>query len=123
MRLRVALIFNLRFLLPLHPNMVPFYKKIVPWKDYCNRTTGKSADQALQFRIHQWFEFEEFLNNGKPYRNFVQIILKEYSIFYNYCIYNFFVLPTIFSIIAFEYKEVRSSRIPPVRRGVTSMRA
>ena len=76
--------------------MVPFHEKIVPEKDYCNRATGKGADQALNFRIHQWFEFEEFLKNGKPYRNYVQIILKEHSIFYNYCIYKFFMCPTIF---------------------------
>ena len=49
----VALIFNLRFLfLSPPPNMVPFDKKIVSEKDYCNRTTGKGADQALKFRIH-----------------------------------------------------------------------
>ena len=71
--------------------MVPFHKKIVHEKYYCNRTTGKGADQDLEFRIHQSFEFEEFLKNCKSYRNFVQIRLKEHSIFYNYCIYNFFV--------------------------------
>ena len=32
------------------------------------------------------------------------MILKEHSIFYNYCIFDFFVLPTIISIIAFEYR-------------------
>ena len=75
--------------------MVVFHKKIVPEKDYCNRTTGKGADRIIN-RIHPWFEFEENLENGKPYRNFVQITLKEHSIYYNYCIHNFFVLPTIF---------------------------
>ena len=56
--------------------MIPFYKQIVPEKYNCNQTTGKGADQALNFTVHQWFEFEEFLENGKPYRNFVKIILK-----------------------------------------------
>ena len=63
--------------------MVSFHKEIVHEKDYCNSTTGNGTDQVLKFRIHQWFEFDEFLKNGKPYRNFVQIILKERSIFYN----------------------------------------
>ena len=53
MYIRVTLIFNLRFLLLSPPNMVPFHKKKVPEKDYCNRTTGKGADHALKFRIHQ----------------------------------------------------------------------
>ena len=64
----MAPIFNLRCLLLSTPNMVAFHKKIVPEKDYL----------ALKFRIHQWFDFEEFLKNGKPYRIFVQIILKEH---------------------------------------------
>ena len=51
-RTRVALIFNMRFLLLSPPNMVPFHKEIVPGKDYCNQTTGKGADQASKgFRI------------------------------------------------------------------------
>ena len=50
---RVARIFNLRFILLSLPNMVPFHKKIIPENDYCNRTTGKGADLALKFRIHQ----------------------------------------------------------------------
>ena len=74
---RMALIYTSRIffctLLSL-PRTVPFVTKIVSEKVYCNQTTGKDADQALNFRIHQWFEFEEFLENGKPYRNFVQII-------------------------------------------------
>ena len=92
----VDLIFNVRFLLLSFTYMVPFHKRIGPEKDYCNRTTEKGAAQALKFRIHKWFEFEEFLKNGKTYRNFVQMILKEHSIFYNYCIYKFFKLPTVF---------------------------
>ena len=51
--IRVALIFNLRFLFLTPPNTVPFHKKILLEKDYCNRTTGKGADQALKFRIRQ----------------------------------------------------------------------
>ena len=92
----VALIFNLPFISLSLPSMILLHKNIVSEKDYCNGSTGKGADQVLKFRIHPWFEFEECLKNRKPYRNFVQIILKEHSNFYNYCIYNFLVLLTIF---------------------------
>ena len=68
----MALIFNLRFILLSPPNMVPFHKKIVPEKDYCNRTTGKSADQVLKLRIRRWFEFEEFLKMVNP----IEILFK-----------------------------------------------
>ena len=30
-------------------------RKKIPVNDYCNRTTEKGADQALKFRIHQYF--------------------------------------------------------------------
>ena len=60
------------------PRTVPFHKKVVPEKDCCNRTPEKGAKQPFKFKIRQLLEFEEFLKNGKPYRNFVQIILKEH---------------------------------------------
>ena len=48
-------------------SMVSFHKKIIPEQVDYNRTTGKGADQALKFIIHQCFEFKEFLKNGKTY--------------------------------------------------------
>ena len=56
--IRVALIYACRnfffvFLLSHPLERCHLIKKIVSDKVYCNRTTGKGADEALKFRIHQ----------------------------------------------------------------------